>query len=121
MILPRLPRSVPATTTTSSPFLTWNFAINLNNFRGQRNDLHEFLFAQLARDRPEDARAPRIIFFVDNHNGVGIKAQVGPIRAADWCFGPHDDSRDNFTFFDRAIRGGFLDMGLDDVAHSRVT
>src|SRR3954470_16456334 len=77
MILPRLPRSAPVITTTSSPFFTCLFGISpnffslcSNHFRSQRNNLHELLLAQLAGDRPENTRPAWIIFLVDDHDRV---------------------------------------------------
>src|SRR3954462_1063808 len=76
---PRLPLSRPAMTTTLSPFLilrmTFLFLVRaLQHFRRQRDDLHEPLGAQLARDRPEDARADRLELGVQQDRGVGVEA-----------------------------------------------
>src|SRR5689334_5684478 len=55
---PRLPLSLPAMTTTLSPFLILRMMIvPSEHFRRERDDLHEPLGAKLARDRPEDAGA----------------------------------------------------------------
>src|SRR5207247_8487562 len=50
-----------------------------DHLRGQGNDLHEILVAQLARDRPEDARADRLARVVDQDGGVLVEADVGAV------------------------------------------
>src|SRR5688572_6787695 len=58
---PVLPLSAPAITTTVSPDLMCRAmsCFPLNDFAGERDDLHEVLVAQLAGDGPEDAGAAR--------------------------------------------------------------
>src|SRR5688572_25758651 len=59
--VPRLPRSRPVVTTTSSPFLILFIGLSsLQHFRRERDDLHEALGSELARDRTEYARADRL-------------------------------------------------------------
>src|SRR5215470_18364926 len=54
---PCLPRSLPVSICTVSPFLIFScVAIVLEHLGSQAHDLHEVLLAQLAGDRPEDAR-----------------------------------------------------------------
>src|SRR5690349_5420758 len=50
---PSLPLSLPVRTTTRSPFLIFMS----EHLRGQRDDAHEALVAQLPPDGPEDAGA----------------------------------------------------------------
>src|ERR1700741_38298 len=65
---PRLPRSLPVTTSTLS-FLRMGVARrdmatipdSSEDFRRERNDLHEPALAQLARDRPEHTGAERLV------------------------------------------------------------
>src|ERR1700720_4026773 len=57
---PCLPRSLPVSIWTRSPFLTFIDGIGLEHLRSETDDFHEVLLAQLARNRPEDARAARI-------------------------------------------------------------
>src|SRR5256885_9078476 len=65
--VPRLPLSRPDSTITSSPFLILCISVFRSVFRSvflqdlgcERDDLHEPLGTQLARHRPEDARADR--------------------------------------------------------------
>src|SRR3954464_6497476 len=89
---PRLPLSRPAMTTTLSPFLilrmTFLFLVRaLQHFRRQRDDLHEPLGAQLARDRPEDARADRLELGVQQDRGVGVEADERAVVAPDTLAG----------------------------------
>src|SRR5258708_7427568 len=120
MILPRLPRSAPAMTTTSSPFLTCNLFITSNHFRRERDNLHEFLLAQLPGDRAEDARPARVVFLVNDDNGVAVEAQVRAVIAPDGLAGADDDRVHHVTLFHRAVGRGFLDVRLDDVADDGV-
>src|SRR5260221_1804630 len=83
IILPRLPRSAPAMTTTSSPFFTCNLFITSNHFRRERHNLHELLLVRFAGDRSEDARATRVVFLVNDDNGVAVEPQIRPIIAPD--------------------------------------
>src|SRR6188768_4390831 len=55
MTLPSAPLSLPAITLTVSPFLI--LTLISEHLRGQRNDLHELLLAQLAAHGTEDAGA----------------------------------------------------------------
>src|SRR5580765_4652655 len=76
---PRLPLSRPVITTTLSPFLILRITIPLQDFRRERDDFHESLGTQLARDRPEDARADRFEFGVEEHGGVRVEAHLRPV------------------------------------------
>src|SRR5689334_19203435 len=83
---PRLPLSRPAMTTTLSPFLilrmVFLFVCRSEDFRCQRDDLHEPLGAQLARDRSEDPRADRLELVVEQHRCVGVEADERTVVAA---------------------------------------
>src|SRR5262245_45106958 len=57
---PVLPLSLPVITTTLSPFLILKAAMS-QHLRRQADDLHVALGAQLARHRPEDAGADRLV------------------------------------------------------------
>src|SRR5579859_956796 len=76
--LPFTPRSLPAMTTTSSPFLTFMS----EHLRCQRDDLHELLVAQLAANRAEDAGATRLAVVLDQHGGVLVEADVTAVGTA---------------------------------------
>src|ERR1700694_5578230 len=67
-ILPCLPLWEPVMTTTTSFFLMWNFCM-LEDLRGERDDLHVILGAELAGDRAEDAVALRVAFVANDDNG----------------------------------------------------
>src|SRR6478609_8360766 len=72
--LPRLPLSRPASTMTSSPLrILFMNASSLQNFRGQRHDLHELLGTQFARDRAEDAGADGLQLAVEQHGGIAVE------------------------------------------------
>src|SRR2546421_10187862 len=104
---PRLPRSLPAMTTTVSPALMsrgrtrpcahpWctrsilmrrcrrrppsTRAIS-EHLRGEADDLHEVALAQLTGDGPEDAGAAGVVLGGDQHRGVLIEADVTAVGA----------------------------------------
>src|SRR5579859_515590 len=120
MILPRLPRSAPAMTTTSSPFFTCNLFITSNHLRRERDNFHEFLLAQFAGDRAENTRAARVVFLVNDDNGVAVEPQIRAIVAPDGLAGADDDRVHHVALFHRAVRRGFLDVRLDHVADDRI-
>src|SRR5215468_4183011 len=71
---PCLPRSLPVSICTVSPFLIFScVAIVLEHLGSQAHDLHEVLLAQLAGDRPEDARPARVPLVVDDHGRVLVE------------------------------------------------
>src|SRR6185295_6162750 len=80
--VPRLPLSRPATTITSSPLRILFIASPSQHFRRERNDLHEFLGAQLPRDRTENARAYRLELGREEHGGVRIELHQRSVAAA---------------------------------------
>src|SRR5829696_2401848 len=105
------------TTTSSSRRI---LAAMLEDLRRQADDLHEVAVAQLARDRPEDARAARVVGGVDDHRGVLVEGDVGPVLAPELLLRAHDDRLDDVALLDRPLRVGLLDGGGDDVADPRV-
>src|SRR5215217_3802724 len=115
---PVLPRSLPLMTTTSSSLRI--LAAMLEDLRRQADDLHEVAVAQLAGDRPEDARAARVVGGVDDHGGVLVEGDVGAVVAPELLLRAHDDGLDDLALLDRPLRVGLLDRGGDDVAHARV-
>src|SRR5262245_29784092 len=88
----------------------------LNDFRSQRDDLHEFFVAQFASDGTEDAGAAWVEFFINDDDGVAVESQVGAVVAADGLAGANDYGVNDFALLYSAIRGGFFDVGFDDVA-----
>src|SRR4029453_811996 len=87
---PLFPLSLPVRTITLSPFRILNFtamaapdlplARRLKHFRRQRDDLHEVLAAQLARDRPEDARPDRLPPLCDQHRPLSGQTDPSALR-----------------------------------------
>src|SRR5215217_3264287 len=92
----------------------------LEHLRRETDDLHEVAVAQLAGDRPEDARAPRVVLGVDDHGGVLVEGDVRAVVAPEFLLRAHDDRLDDLALLDRALRVGLLDGRGDDVADARV-
>src|SRR5437660_12586133 len=115
---PCLPRSLPASICTRSPFFTFIVGIS-EHLRSQRDDLHEVLLAQLARDRPEDAGAARIALVVDDHGGVLVECDRRAVVPAERLLRADDDGADDLALLDGALRCRGLDGADDDVAHAR--
>src|SRR5438128_9875495 len=88
---PCLPLSLPAVTITGSPGARSSqrrlgcglfLSIFLKDLRCERDDLHEVALAQLARDRPENAGAARIVGLGEEHHRVLVEADqraIGPL------------------------------------------
>src|SRR5687767_1547219 len=111
---PSRPLSSPRITRTVSPFVTCIFTRSalmpcrvrcrflavflyfrsrmLQNLRGQRDDLHVLLLAELARHGAEDARRARLACVVDDDDGVLIEADVRAVLAARLLRGANDHS-----------------------------
>src|SRR5664279_217856 len=100
---PVLPLSRPAMTFTRSFFLIRIFSGSgatlcrfakrdgmSDHLRSERHNLHEALVAQFPGHRAEDARADRLVQVVDEHGGVGVEPDVGPILAAGLLAHPDD-------------------------------
>src|SRR5215212_3411687 len=105
------------TTTSSSRRI---LAAMLEDLRREADDLHEVAVAQLAGDRPEDARAARVVGGVDDHGGVLVEGDVGPVVAPELLLRAHDDRLDDLALLDGALRVRLLDGGRDDVPDARV-
>src|SRR3954470_3714819 len=118
MTLPVLPRSLPEMTMTSSSRRI--FTAMLEHLRRERHDLHEVALAQLAGDRPEDARPARVVLGVDDHGRVLVEGDVGAVVAAEGLLRAHDDRGHDLALLDRPLRVGLLDRRRDDVADVRV-
>src|SRR5687768_17048200 len=111
--VPRLPLSRPASTTTSSPFLIRSISEHLWS---ERYDLHEALGAQLARHRPENARADRLEPRREQHRGVAVEADEPAVGAAPALGGAHHHRVVDLALLDAAARGGVLNADPDEVA-----
>src|SRR3954470_20213448 len=116
MTLPLAPLSLPAMTTTVSPFLIFMS----EHLRCQRDDLHELLVAQLATDRPEDAGAARLVVRLDQHRGVLVEPDVAAVRTPPLLGGTDHDRLDDVALLDGGTRDRILDRGDDDVADTRI-
>src|SRR3954453_22471995 len=104
MTRPCLPRSLPLRMWTRSPFLILMVCATSEHLRRQRNDLHEVLLAQLARDRAEDPGAARVALVVDDHGRVLVERDLRPVLAAERLLRPHDDGAHDLALLDRALR-----------------
>src|SRR5882762_7798177 len=117
---PVLPLSLPARTTTLSPFLIFSLIMNAasssQHFGRQGHDLHELAGAQLARHRSEDARADRLALLVDEHRRVPVEADGAAVRPADLLRRADDHRLVHVALFDAAARDRLLDRDDDDVA-----
>src|SRR3989454_12765848 len=91
-----------------------------DDLRRQRYDLHEFLLAQLAAHRAEDAHRARLAFVVDHLRRVFVEADVGAVLALRLLGRPHDHGLDDLALFPLAGGDGVLDRDHDDVAQPRV-
>src|SRR6266498_63950 len=144
MTLPLAPLSLPAMTTTVSPFLIFMPAPPVGrrsswpgfhcacwfarcarsrsqHLRRQADDLHEPLVAQLAADRAEDAGTAGVATVLDDHGGVLVEPDVRAVGAALLLGGTDDDRLDDVALLHTRARDGVLDRGHDDVADARVT
>src|SRR6266478_6943835 len=89
-------------------------------FRRQGNDLHELRGAQLARDRPEDARTDRLELVGEQHRRVAVEADQRSVGPAYTARGAHDDGVVHLALLHLAARNRILDAHLDDIADIRV-
>src|SRR5260221_7834768 len=92
----------------------------LKHLRCERDDLHEVLLAQLARDRSEDAGPARVALVVDDHGRVLVERDRRAVVAAERLLRPNDDRAHDLALLDRSLRGCRLDGADDDVADARI-
>src|SRR5258705_656516 len=120
--VPRLPLSRPVNTMTWSPLRILFMADEpLQNFRCQRDDLHETLGAQFARHRPEDAGADRLELGVQQHGGVAVELDQRAVLAAHALGGANDDGAVDLALLHATARRSFLDADLDHVTDRGIT
>src|SRR3954454_10066877 len=114
MTRPFAPLSLPDSTRTVSPFLTFidgAFARLVAAFafawppwsqhlRGERDDPHEALVAQFPTDGAEDARPARVAAVADDDRGVLVEADVGTVRTTALLHRADDDGLDHVTPLD---------------------
>src|SRR5688572_5196422 len=118
--VPRLPRSRPVVTMTWSPLRILRIASSSEHFRSERHDLHEALGAQLARHRPEDARADRLELGGQQHRRVRVELDQRAVVAAHALGGAHDHGVVDLAFLHSPARRRVLDAHLDDVADAGI-
>src|SRR4029079_10673833 len=90
------------------------------DLRGERDDLHEVLLAQLSRDRPEDAGAARVAGRVDQDRGVLVEGDRGAVVAAERLSRADEPRLGDLALLDGALRARRLDGGGDHVPDARV-
>src|SRR6184192_2048197 len=117
MTFPFRPLSLPAMTTTVSPFFTFMASHHL---RGERDDFHVALPPQLPADRPEDARTARVAALFDDDGGVLVELDVRAVGAPLLLGGADDDRPDDVALLHAGTRDGVLDGRHDDIADARV-
>src|SRR5512145_218313 len=106
VISPCLPLSLPARTTTLSPF--FSFAAISQHLRRQRDDLHEVLRTQLAHDRPEDTGTDRFTLVVQDDGGVAVETDRGAVFTANFFRGANDDGLADVTLLNATFRNRLL-------------
>src|SRR5690606_22566686 len=104
MTLPFAPLSLPAITSTVSPFLIFMS----HHLRGERDDLHEPLVTQRAPPLTADAGPPRLAVVIDELGGVLAEPDVGPVRTPALLHGAHDDGLDDVTALHAPTGDGVL-------------
>src|SRR5438094_788474 len=107
---PCLPRSFPVIICTVSPCLIFSCVAicskppHLQNLRSQTDYFHEVLLAQLAGDRPEDARPTRVALCVDEHRRVLVERDQRSVVAPEGLLRAHDNGLPHFPLLDRPLR-----------------
>src|SRR6185503_17407329 len=112
---PFLPLSRPVSTITWSPFFILAEDIS-EHLRGEADDLHVVPGPELARDRPEDARADRLALRVDQHGGVAVEADQRAVRPAHALGRAHHHRLHHLALLDSTARDRLLDGDDDGVA-----
>src|SRR6185437_14896345 len=120
LTVPRLPFFLPRRTSTVSPLMMLVLiAMFLQHLRCERGDLQKAAVAQLAHDRPEDARPARIevvLFAFDDDARVVVAAHDRTVRTADRRAGANDDGLDDLALLHGGAGNGAFDRSDDDVA-----
>src|SRR5689334_4967136 len=123
---PCLPLSLPAMTITGSPGARSSQrrlgcgllrSTVLENLRSERDDLHEVALAQLAGDRPEDARSARVVGLREEHRRVLVEADERTIGPLVLLVDPDHDGLHHLALLHLAARLRRLYGRGDDVAH----
>src|SRR6266581_104275 len=90
------------------------------NFRRQRNDLHEAFGPELAGHRAEDAGADRLKLVVEQDRGIAIELDQRAVGAPHALGGAHHHRVVDLALLDASARRRVLDTDLDDVADAGV-
>src|SRR3984957_11173746 len=90
------------------------------HLRGERDDAHEALVAQLAADGPEDAGPAGLLLVIDENGGVLVEADVAPVGTPLLLLGPHDDALDDVALLHGGTGDGVLDRGHEHVTDAGV-
>src|SRR5208282_6238402 len=82
----------------------WSCAPASQHLRRERDNLEKALGAKLARHRPEDARADRLVLSVEQHRRVVVEADIAAVAAADFLGGAHDHGAGHLALLDLGVR-----------------
>src|SRR6185437_2004145 len=82
----------------------------------QRDDFHELSRAQLARHRPENAGADRLVLRRDQHRRVAVETDRAAVGAADFLRGADNHRAVHVALLHAAARDRLFDRDDDDVA-----
>ena len=95
---------------------------HLKHFRRQRHDLGKTALAQLARHRPENTRAARILGFgINQHDRIIFKSNVSAVLAPRFFYRAHQNAVRHFALFYHAVRSGLFDGNGHNIADARVS
>src|ERR1700743_2584014 len=89
--------------------------LHLQHLRGERDDLHEALFPQLAAYRPVAAGSTRGVVGLDDHGRVLVEFDVTAVWAAALLDGAHHDGLDHVTALDVATGDGVFHRRNDHI------
>src|SRR4029077_20818777 len=91
-----------------------------DDFRRQRDDLHEFPLAQLTSHGTEDAGPLGLLLVVDQYCGVLIESDVRAVPPPHFLHGPDEHRLVDVALLDLRARKGVLYRDDDDVAQTAV-
>src|SRR5450631_2051007 len=91
MTAPRRPLSRPVMRTTMSPLRIFFIEPFLQNFRRQRDDLHELHVAQLTRHGSKNTRADRLELVGQQHGRIRVETDQRAVGAPHSALGANHD------------------------------
>mmetsp|Transcript_27072 Transcript_27072/g.34845 ORF Transcript_27072/g.34845 Transcript_27072/m.34845 type:complete len:241 (-) Transcript_27072:489-1211(-) len=118
VIVPSLPLSLPARTTTLSPF--FSLAAILQHLRRERDDFHHAFCAKLTNNWAKDTCTYWLVGVVQDYGCVPVKADCSAIFTTDFFSGAYDDGLTDVPFFNATAWNGFLNRDNNDVAYGCV-